>query len=186
MRVRLFLVPVLLFALSTCCSFAQVNRPIIKSKPDAPLQITEAHCGQNPPGSPAEGTSYCHATLQFVGTDDTWDGYGLRWILTFEDGKKYPHYHRADRSLPQPFQPREIVDVGGNGEYGWTWFSTKDRNGKTLRLTDAEVEVEFVINTNGTVWGDSKSPRYLQMYLQMLQFRLIDAIENAKRMPRKD
>jgi hypothetical protein len=55
-----------------------------------------------------------------------------------------------------------------------------------FRLTDAEVEVEFVINTNGTVWGDSKSPRYLQMYLQMLQFRLIDAIENAKRMPRKD
>ena len=81
---------------------------------------------------------------------------------------------------------REAQDVGGNGEYGGTGFSTKDRNGKTLRLTDDEVEVEFVINTNGTVWGDSKSPRYLQMYLQMLQFRLVDAIENAKRMPRKD
>jgi hypothetical protein len=52
-----------------------------------------------------------------------------------------------------------------------------------FRLTDAEVEVEFVINTNGTVWGDSKSPRYLQMYLQMAQFRLV---ENAKRMARKD
>jgi hypothetical protein len=31
------------------------------------------------------------------------------------------------------------------------------------RVTDAQVEVEFVINTNGTVWGDSKSPTYLHM-----------------------
>ena len=38
-----------------------------------------------------------------------------------------------------------------------------DRNKKPLRLTDAEVEVEFVVNTNGTMWGDSKSPRYMQM-----------------------
>jgi uncharacterized Fe-S cluster-containing radical SAM superfamily protein len=39
----------------------------------------------------------------------------------------------------------------------------KDRDGKILRLTDAQVEVEFVVNTNGTVWGDSKSPSYLRM-----------------------
>ena len=42
-------------------------------------------------------------------------------------------------------------------------FSKTDRNGKTLHITEAEVEVEFVINTNGTAWGDSKSPTYLQM-----------------------
>ena len=42
-------------------------------------------------------------------------------------------------------------------------FSKRDRNGKVLRPTDAEVEVDFVINTNGTVWGDSKSRSYLQM-----------------------
>jgi hypothetical protein len=39
----------------------------------------------------------------------------------------------------------------------------KNRDGKTLRPTDAEVEVEFVINTDGTVWGDSKSRNYLRM-----------------------
>ena len=38
-----------------------------------------------------------------------------------------------------------------------------ERNGKTLHITYAQVEVEFVINTNGTVWGDSKSPAYLQL-----------------------
>ncbi len=32
-----------------------------------------------------------------------------------------------------------------------------DRNGKALSVTGAEVEVDFVINTTGTVWGDSKS-----------------------------
>ena len=42
-------------------------------------------------------------------------------------------------------------------------FSKTDRNGKTLHVTDAQVEVEFVINTDGTVWGDSKSPTYLEM-----------------------
>jgi hypothetical protein len=29
----------------------------------------------------------------------------------------------------------------------------KDRDGKILRLTDAQVEVEFVVNTDGTIWG---------------------------------
>ena len=42
-------------------------------------------------------------------------------------------------------------------------FSKTDRNGKTLHVADAQVEVEFVINTDGTVWGDSKSPTYLEM-----------------------
>jgi len=39
----------------------------------------------------------------------------------------------------------------------------KSPQGNILRLTGAQVEVEFVVNTNGTVWGDSKSPSYLQM-----------------------
>ena len=37
-------------------------------------------------------------------------------------------------------------------------FDKTDRSGKTLQVTDVQVEVEFVISTNGTVWGDSKSP----------------------------
>jgi hypothetical protein len=178
MRTRLFFVPVLLFALAYC-AFAQVDHPLIKNKPDAPLQITEAHCGQNPPrsyqpGMPPRETSYCHATLQFADTKDTWDGYGLVWILTYEDGSKSPHRQTGDRSIEptgrpdgsfQPsgrfFKPREIVEtVRAGGDVG---FARLDRNGKTLRVTDAEVEVEFVINTNGTVWGDSKSPTYLRM-----------------------
>jgi hypothetical protein len=61
MRARLFFVPVLLFALSTCSGFAQVEHPQIKNKPDAPLQITEAHCGQNPPGSPIDRRFLCPA-----------------------------------------------------------------------------------------------------------------------------
>ena len=174
MKTRLFFVPVLLFALAGS-AFAQVDHPQIKNKPDAPLQITEAHCGQNPPrsyetGMPSRETSYCHATLQFTDTNDTWDGYGLAWILTYENGSKSYNYQTSDRSIPPPpgvekgktsFQPREIVEIGRAG--GGAGFASLDRNGKTLRPTDAEVEVEFVTNTNGTVWGNSKSPRYLQM-----------------------
>jgi len=165
MKMRLFVVPVLLFALASS-GFAQVDHPLIKNKPDAPLQITEAHCGPNAPGSPAQGSDYCHVTLQFADTKDTWDGYGLVWILTYEDGKKYPHYHSADRSIEptgdhsgsyrpsgRSFKPREIVDVGT--PYGGIGFGVKDRNEKPVRLTGAEVEVEFVVNTNGTVWGDA-------------------------------
>ena len=177
---RLFFVPVLLFGLA-CSGFAQGDHPQIKNKPDAPLQITEAHCGQNPPrsfqpGMPPQETYYCHATLQFADTNDTWDGYGLAWILTYEDGKKYPHYQSADRSIEptgdpsgsyrpsgRVFKPREILDVGNRASEGGAGFAVMDRSKKPLRLTDAEVEVEFVVNTNGNVWGDSKSPRYLQM-----------------------
>jgi hypothetical protein len=177
-RMRLFFLPLLLFALA-CSGFAQVDRPLIKNKPGAPLQITEAHCGQNParsyePGMAPQETSYCHATLQFADTKDTWDGYGLLWILTYEDGKKHPHYFSGDRSLPPPpgekpgtpFQPREIVEAGRAGGGG---FSVKDRNGKTLRLTDAEVEVEFVVNTDGTAWGNSTSRGYKNMMAQRRQ-----------------
>ncbi len=102
MNVRLFFVPVLLFALASS-AFAQVDHPQIKNKPDAPLQITEAHCGQNPPrsyqpGTPAQETYYCHATLQFADTKDTWDGYGLTWILTYEDGNKSYNYQTSDNT----------------------------------------------------------------------------------------
>ena len=177
MKTRLFFVPVPLFALA-CIPFAQVDHPQIKNKPDAPLQITEAHCGQNPPrsyqpGMPAQETYYCHVTLQFADTNDSWDGYGLAWVITYESGSKSYNYNAADRSIEPTgdpsgsfkpsgrfFKPREIVESGRAGGPG---FSMKNRDGKTLRPTDAEVEVEFVINTNGTVWGDSKSPRYLQM-----------------------
>src|SRR5207244_7546815 len=76
MRVRLFFVPLLLFALA-CSGFAQVDHALIKNKPDAPLHITEAHCGQNAQGS------YCSAALEFGDTKETWDGYGLLWTLTF-------------------------------------------------------------------------------------------------------
>ena len=179
MKTRLFFVPVLPFAMA-CSAFAQVDHPQIKNKPDAPLQITEAHCGQNPPrsyqpGMPPRETSYCHATLQFADTNDTWDGYGLAWILTYENGSKSYNYQASDRSIPPPpeveqgktsFQPREIVEIGRAGGGG---FARLDRNGKTLRPTDAEVEVEFVINTDGTVWGDSKSPRCLQMLARRKQ-----------------
>ena len=169
MRAKLFFVPLLLFALASS-GLAQVDRPTIKNKPDAPLQITEAHCGQSALAStsdlPQGNYYYCHATLQFADTQETWDGYGLLWIVTYEDGRKNPFYQTSDRSLPpppgvnvkarRPFQPREIVDIGRPG----MGFSKKDRNGKAFRPTGAEVEVEFVINTNGTVWGDTKSPTY--------------------------
>lgn len=36
-------------------------------------------------------------------------------------------------------------------------FDKTDRSGKTLQFIDVQVEVGFVISTNGTVWGDSKS-----------------------------
>ena len=181
MKTKLFFVPVLPFALASS-AFAQVDYPLIKNKPDSPLQITEAHCGLNPPrsyqpGSPPQEAYYCHATLQFLDTKDTWDGYGLAWMLTYEDGRKSPLYQGADRSLPPPpgvekgktsFQPREIVEAGRAGGGG---FGVKNRDGKTLRPTDAEVEVEFVINTDGTVWGDSMSPRYLQMLARRKQMK---------------
>jgi hypothetical protein len=180
MKTKLFFVPVLPFALASS-AFAQVDHPLIKNKPDSPLQITEAHCGLNPPrsyqpGMPPQETYYCHATLQFADTKDAWDGYGLAWTLTNEDGKKSSLYQSADRSLPPPpgvekrktsFQPREIVEAGRAG--GGAGFASLDRNGKTLRPTDAEVEVEFVVNANGTVWGNSKSPRYVQMLARRKQ-----------------
>ena len=163
MNMRLFFVPLLLFALARS-SLAQVDHPQIKNKAHAPLQITNAHCGQNEHGN------YCHATLQFADAKGTWDGYGLFWTVTFEDGSKSTFRQTADRSLPPlpgekagtPFQPREIVN-GENEGYGWGTFAMKSPQGNILRLTGAQVEVEFVVNTNGTVWGDSKSPSYLQM-----------------------
>ena len=168
MKVRLFFVPVLLFA-PACSSFAQVDHAHINNKPDAPLQITEAHCGQDAQGS------YCSAALEFADTKGTWDGYGILWTLTFENGSKATGRQGTDRSIEPTgdpsgsyrpsgrfYKPREIVDVGAKAP-GGTGFGMKDRDGKILRLTDAQVEVEFVVNTNGTVWGDSKSPSYLRM-----------------------
>ena len=167
MRVRLFFVLVLLFALS-CSSFAQVEHPLIehpliKNKADAPVQITEAFCGQN------EHWNYCHATLQFADTKETWDGYGLLWIVTYEDGSKSPLYEAGDRSIEptgrpdgsfQPsgrfYKPGEIVGKRKEGQatYGGARFGKTDKNGKTVLVTDAQVEIEFVINANGTVWGE--------------------------------
>lgn len=167
-EVRLFFVPVLLFALASR-SFAQVDHAQIKNKPDAPLQITEAHCGQDAQGS------YCSAALKFADTKETWDGYGILWTLTFENGSKAAGRQGTDRSIEPTgdrsgsykpsgrfYKPREIVDIGASAP-GGSGFGMKDRDGKILRLTDAQVEVEFVVNTNGTVWGDSKSPSYLRM-----------------------
>ena len=168
MRTRLFFVPVLLFALA-CSGFAQVDHPQIKNKPDAPLQITEAHCSQSPLGRPPQGSYYsCHATAQFADTKETWDAYELLWTITFEDGSKSTIRQSADRSLPTPgektgtpfkpttFKPGEIVNTGNGG----AGLMVKDRDRKPPRPTGAQVEVEFVVRTNGTVWGDSKSPSY--------------------------
>jgi hypothetical protein len=130
------------------------------------VQITEAHCGQDAHGI------YCQATLQFADTEETWDGYGLLWTITLEDGSESPSRQSADRSIEptgrpdgsfQPsgrfYKPSEIVNAGSRG----MGLSKTDRNGKTLHITYAQVEVEFVINTNGTVWGDSKSPTLKNM-----------------------
>jgi hypothetical protein len=168
MKTRLFFVPVLPFAMA-CSGLAQVDHPKIKNKPDAPLQITEAHCDQDAQGS------YCSAALEFTDTKETWDGYGLLWTLTFENGSKATGRQSTDRSIEptgdpsgsykpsgRSYKPREIVDVGASA-FGGTGFAVKDRDGKIRRLTDAQVEVEFVVNTNGTAWGDSKSPNYLRM-----------------------
>jgi len=168
MRKRLFFVPVLLFALA-CSGFAQVDHPQIKNKPDAPLQITEAHCSQSPLGS--QGSYYsCRATAQFADAKETWDAYELLWTITFEDGSKSTIRQSADRTLPPtpgekpgtPFKPREIVNTGNAGN-GGAGLMVKDRDRKPLRSTGAQVEVEFVVKTNGTVWGDSKSPSYQMM-----------------------
>lgn len=169
MRTRLFFVPVLLFALA-CSGFAQLDHPQIKNKPDAPLQITEAHCSQTPLGSPPQGSYYsCRATAQFADAKETWDAYELLWTITFEDGSKSILRQSADRSLPTPgekagtpFKPREIVNTGNPGN-GGAGLMVKDRDRKPLRPTGAQVEVEFVVKTNGTVWGDSKSPSYQMM-----------------------
>ena len=174
MRVRLFFVLVLLFALASS-GLAQVDHPLIKNSPDAPFQIIEAHCGKSERLSASDRPpmNYCQAKLQFAAdSKETWDGYGLIWTLTYEDGSKEPLYHSSNRSIEltgrldgstQPsgrfFKPGEIVNAG----YPGAGFGKRDRNGKGLRVTDAQVEVEFVVNTNGTVWGDSKSPGYLQM-----------------------
>jgi hypothetical protein len=98
------------------------------------------------------------------------------WILTYENGSKSPLYQSSDRRIEPTgdpsrsykpsgrfFKPREIAGAGNRGSAGGVKFASTDREGKTLGLTDAEVEVEFVINTNGTVWGDGKSARYLRM-----------------------
>src|SRR5438034_2889790 len=100
MRVRLFFVPLLLFALA-CSGFAQVDHALIKNKPDAPLHITEAHCGQNAQGS------YCSAALEFGDTKETWDGYGLLWTLTFENGSKATGRQATDRSIERTGDPRD-------------------------------------------------------------------------------
>ena len=164
MRARLFFVLVLPFA-PACSGLAQINRPsIITNRADAPLQITEAHCGQH------AHEVYCQTTLQFADGKETWDGYGLLWTVTLEDESKWPFRQPTDRSIEptgradgsfQPtgrsFKPGEIVNSGRMA------IAKTERNGKTLHITYAQVEVEFVINTNGTVWGDSKSPAYLQL-----------------------
>jgi hypothetical protein len=165
-RVRLFLEPFLIFALAYS-GLAQVDRPlIVTNKTDAPLQINEAHCGQHARGM------YCQATLQFVVTKETWDGYGLLWTVNLGDGSKSQFRQSEDRSIEatgrpdgsfQPsgrfYKPGEIVNAGGKAMA----FTKTDRNGKTPHVTYAQVEAEFVINTDGTVWGDSKSPTYLEM-----------------------
>jgi hypothetical protein len=165
-RVRLFLEPFVVFVLAYSGP-AQADRPlIITNKTDAPLHITEAHCGQH-----AHGT-YCQATLQFADSKETWDGYGLLWTVTLDDGSKSPFRQSADRSIEpsgrpdgsfQPtgrfYKPGDIVNAGGKGIAS----SKTDRNGKPLHIAYAQVEVEFVMNRDGTVWGDSKSPTYLEM-----------------------
>ena len=99
MRVRLFFVLELLFALAYS-GLAQVDRPsIITNKADAPLQITEAHCGRHAHGI------YCQATLQFGDTKETWDGYGLLWTIMLEDGSNSPFRQSEDRSLEPTGRP---------------------------------------------------------------------------------
>src|SRR5207245_10298819 len=80
MRVRLFFVPLLLFALA-CSGFAQVDHALIKNKPDAPLQITEAHCGQN------AQASYCSAALDLGDTKEPGSGYGLLGTVRFANAR---------------------------------------------------------------------------------------------------
>ena len=142
------------------------GRSLITNKTDAPLQIAEAHCPRHAHGI------YCQATLQFADPKETWDGYGLHWTITLEDGSRSPFRQSADRSIEptgrpdgsyQPsgrfFKPGEIVNAG----HGRMRFGTTDGKRRTALLTDAQVEVEFVTNANGTVWSNSKSPTYLQM-----------------------
>lgn len=124
MRGRLFVIPLVLFELASSSGLAQVDRPLIKNNPDAPLPITEAHCGQSEPSTSSllQGPHYyCHATLQFADTNETWDGYGLLWTVTYQDGSKHPLCHAAAEATGQPdgssrpsgrfFKPREIVDA---------------------------------------------------------------------------
>jgi hypothetical protein len=147
-----------------------INRPLIKNKADAPLQITEAYCYQN------EQNSNCRAKVQVADTKERWDGYGLVWTLKYDNDLTTRFTWFTDLTIPlkeRPpgsstarfFKPGEILNAGVDG------VSMKDPNGNLLHPAGVEVVVEGATSTNGTVWGDSKSKAYQKMIANRKKFK---------------
>jgi len=150
---------VALFMLVASSGFAQQQFTAeVKDKPDAPITILESHCIPSTP-------SRCHATIKFSTSNETWNGYSLLWTVTFEDGSQAVVRHTVDRTASPTgltkdfYKPGEVRDADAN-------FGKKNAQHKELHPTKATVEVEFAVNTTGTVWGDAASSAYKEMVSQ--------------------
>ncbi len=141
-----------LFCLSFApCAEAQVTAEI-ESQPTAPIQITSAEC------VPVQTAgSQCKASVQFA-SKGLWTAYGIKWTLTYQNGRTQTLSTTHDRSLGSAavagaFKPGEVVDFE-TGAIGFRF------NGNDIPLATAVVRVDFVIPAVGPAWGDMKSPNY--------------------------
>jgi hypothetical protein len=146
----------LLFA-AACASLstaalAQSIPVSVKSQPNAPIQVTAAEC------SAISGKGErCRATVR-VSPTGNWTAYGLKWTLTYADGRQLSSWSVAD-SLMRPdgkageMAPNSIREAPAAGG-----FELRDSAANPVQLSSAAVEVEFVVNADRRQdWGNTRS-----------------------------
>jgi len=156
MRISRFVFLFLALANFPTAGFAQAIPAVVKSQPDTPIQITNSECS-----AAQTGGARCKATLT-VNPSGLWTAYGLRWKLTYENGRSIYSSSVADVSLlPEisggAFKPGEVKEHQTGG------FGMRAPDGKDLRLASAEVEVAFVVSALGKTWGNTKSVNYARL-----------------------
>ncbi len=156
MKAKLFLLLVLFGCLLVPLASAQSVPAVVKPQPDGPIQITSSECS---PGQ--AGGVRCSARV-VVGQEGLWNAYGLKWKLTFENQRSITLSRVVDASLLKEvgggaFKPGEVSEEQTGG------FGLRAPDGKDLRLSGVEVEVEFAVPVVGRTWGNTKSVHYAEL-----------------------
>ncbi len=135
----------------TLAQAQEVIHAAIKPQTDAPAQIAESHCGP----TNNERSGYCEATVQFsLGKQHK--TYGLRWLVTYDVNPQYKYEAGKLKGVPLSETDTVKAVVGA-----------PDEQGKPARIINAEAELLFVKDADGSVWGDTtKAKRFARMLLQ--------------------